>query len=335
MHIIIDTILILLLLLIFLICGGELANALGGSLVFPIFIITTSLFSQIYKKYQIEVSAVGIILLTLLLTNFVDYLDKANKLQFIWIILIYCSVYFAGIAAFIFLALRPLLPIGDNANKAEFVELKMRIFARLSFFPLISLFVFCIPTAFPYFYLGLADRRFVDKDLVDGRLYGFGIISELHQDENPYGESNNYVSYYEAFFYADTVGTWHFATDSADASELEVDGQVVSSWYGEHTCSDDWSHNGSIELDTGWHRLVYRQEVKVNQGACRAAFKNPTDSNWRSLSTSELTIKALLILDSKLAKLRPFVVHNIAQITNVVSSCRHSHVKLLINSSHP
>ena len=166
MHIIIDTILILLLLLIFLICGGELANALGGSLVFPIFIITTSLFSQIYKKYQIEVSAVGIILLTLLLTNFVDYLDKANKLQFIWIILIYCSVYFAGIAAFIFLALRPLLPIGDNANKAEFVELKMRIFARLSFFPLISLFVFCIPTAFPYFYLGLADRRFVDKDLV-------------------------------------------------------------------------------------------------------------------------------------------------------------------------
>jgi len=166
MHIIIDTILILVLILIFIICGGELANALGGSLVFPIFIITTSLFSQIYKKYQIEVSAVGIILLTLLLTNFVDYLDKENKLQFIWIILIYCSVYFAGIVAFIFLALRPLLPIGYNANKAEFVELKMRIFARLSFFPLISLFVFCIPTAFPYFYLGLADGRFVDKDLV-------------------------------------------------------------------------------------------------------------------------------------------------------------------------
>lgn len=166
MYILIDTILIIVLLLTFIICGDELANALGGSLIFLIFMFTTYFFSHMYKKYQTELSAAGIIILALLLTNFLDYLDKVNKIPFIWIILIYCSISIAGIAAFIFLALRPLRPNLNIIKKDEFFDMKMRIFVRLGLFPLLSLFVFCIPTSFPYFSFGLADSRYVDKDLI-------------------------------------------------------------------------------------------------------------------------------------------------------------------------
>jgi len=48
---------------------------------------------------------------------------------------------------------------------------------------------------------------------------------------------------------------------------------------------------GSITLDAGWHKFVYRQ-VEVEGGqASRAAFKAPGYTEWRWFSTSELNIR--------------------------------------------
>ncbi|MBN1191330.1 MAG: hypothetical protein JXA46_16360 [Dehalococcoidales bacterium] len=117
------------------------------------------------------------------------------------------------------------------------------------------------------------------------------IVDAVYQTEKPYGEDDYYTSLYETFFFVDSAGTWQFATDSDDASELEVDGQVVACWYGRHSASNGWSHCGNISLAEGWHRLVYRYvEVSGSQLAA-AAFKMPGDSEWREFSTAGLTLK--------------------------------------------
>ncbi|MBM4463888.1 MAG: hypothetical protein FJ012_11300 [Chloroflexi bacterium] len=120
---------------------------------------------------------------------------------------------------------------------------------------------------------------------------GASVVSQVYQNGNIHGSDDNYISYYEAFFYAGTAGTWQFATDSNAASEIEIDGHIVASWYGEHTVSGDWSHNGSIALAVGWHHLIYRHEKLSGSEGARAAFKKPGDTNWRPLSTSQITLK--------------------------------------------
>ncbi len=166
MYILIDTIVIIIWVSTVIIVGDELANALGGSLIFSLFLSAIYFVSYMYKRCHTELSVAGIIIVTFLLTNYLDYLDKLNKIPFIWIVVIYCSISLVSIAAFIFLALRPLRPNSNKIGKAEFVDRKKRVYERLGLFPVLAIVVFCIPTAFPYFILGIADRQFVGKPLI-------------------------------------------------------------------------------------------------------------------------------------------------------------------------
>jgi YD repeat-containing protein len=51
-------------------------------------------------------------------------------------------------------------------------------------------------------------------------------------------------------------------------------------------------NTGSIDLDIGWHKFVYRQEGKDGYSMIsRAAFKAPGDADWRWFSASELQMK--------------------------------------------
>jgi hypothetical protein len=135
----------------------------------------------------------------------------------------------------------------------------------------------------------------VDEDaLWESSCSGFGIVDGVNQEENIHGADANYTSYYEAYFHVDTSGTWKFATDSNSASEIEIDGEVVASWYGGHGSADDWSHNSEIRirLEAGWHRFVYRHEACAGEPVSKAAFKTYEHLGWRSFSTAELTIKS-------------------------------------------
>ncbi|MHB8927067.1 MAG: fibronectin type III domain-containing protein [Bacillota bacterium] len=85
---------------------------------------------------------------------------------------------------------------------------------------------------------------------------------------------------HQAYIYAPVSGTYLFATDSDDASEIEVDGQTVVGWYGGHGLSNDWSHNGSIALSAGWHKFIYRMEQGLGGLAARAAWQKPGDSSF-------------------------------------------------------
>jgi hypothetical protein len=48
---------------------------------------------------------------------------------------------------------------------------------------------------------------------------------------------------------------------------------------------------GSIDLDVGWHKFVYRHEEYAGGQIARAAFKAPGDADWRWFSTSELNVR--------------------------------------------
>jgi hypothetical protein len=127
--------------------------------------------------------------------------------------------------------------------------------------------------------------------------YGASIVNEICQSSNIHAgttAANDYfTAYYEAFFYADSSGSWSFAIDGDDASELAVDEQVVAAWYGAHTVANNWNHNGTIGLGVGWHHLVYRQVEKTGAQAARAAFKAPGNSDWQPLHSSRLRIKGV------------------------------------------
>lgn len=94
----------------------------------------------------------------------------------------------------------------------------------------------------------------------------------------PSSLQDRFSAEHRGLLYAPVSGTYWFATDSDDASEIEVDGRVVVGWYGGHVPSGDWSHAGSVDLSAGWHVFVYRMEEGVGGQAARAAWKKPGDS---------------------------------------------------------
>lgn len=83
---------------------------------------------------------------------------------------------------------------------------------------------------------------------------------------------------YRGKIYAPTAGAYYFATDSDDASEIEIDGKVVVGWYGPHGKSGNWSHNGQVYLEQGLHTFVYRMEEGGGGQDAHAAWKKPGDS---------------------------------------------------------
>ena len=78
--------------------------------------------------------------------------------------------------------------------------------------------------------------------------YGTSIVSVINQGENIHGNDDYYTSFYEGYFYVDTAGTWHFSTDSDDASEVCIDDTVVAYWYNGHCPADRWENKYHIAI---------------------------------------------------------------------------------------
>ncbi|MBN1191329.1 MAG: hypothetical protein JXA46_16355 [Dehalococcoidales bacterium] len=118
--------------------------------------------------------------------------------------------------------------------------------------------------------------------------YGASIVDAIDQTGNIHGNDDHYISFYHCFFYVDTPGLWSFATNSDDASELEIDRKDVNGaeadgtilgWYGSHRAdaTDNWKedHSLSIDLPAGWHRFIYRHEDMEGASSAHVAFKKP------------------------------------------------------------
>lgn len=91
----------------------------------------------------------------------------------------------------------------------------------------------------------------------------------------------------EGYVYAQTSGTYDFAVDSDDASDVWIDGQKVAYWYGGHGTEGGWSHSGSINLEQGWHRFRARMEEGGGGDGIGVAWQKPGDSSYSVIPASE------------------------------------------------
>lgn len=124
--------------------------------------------------------------------------------------------------------------------------------------------------------------------------FGWKVVDAISHDENIHGQDANYTSYYETYFEVteSDEGDWEFSVNSGSASEIEIDEAVVASWYGDHASTpDDYSHAGTVTLTKGWHKLVFRQETLTGAGSSKAFFKKPSDTDWKTVSTADLSLK--------------------------------------------
>lgn len=102
-----------------------------------------------------------------------------------------------------------------------------------------------------------------------------------------FGSLTDYFSAeYSGKIYAPVSGTYWFATDSDDASEVVVDNNVVASYYGGRGVSSTWDIKGSIYLSAGWHDFIYRFEEGVGGKAARAGWMPPGQKAFTAIPAS-------------------------------------------------
>ena len=90
--------------------------------------------------------------------------------------------------------------------------------------------------------------------------FGSGMADTIDGSGNPFGTSDRYLTIFEGAIKIDTAGTYQFAVDGDDAVEVIIDGTVVAGWYGGHGRCNCTTHTGAIDLDSGYHSLVFRQQ---------------------------------------------------------------------------
>ncbi|MGM5482033.1 MAG: DUF2341 domain-containing protein [Nanobdellota archaeon] len=120
---------------------------------------------------------------------------------------------------------------------------------------------------------------------------GWGVRSQVDCTNdacNIYGGDDNYLTLLEGWIRAPESGQYTFATDSDDASDIllqgnnwksDIGGTNVVGWYGGHGVSNDWSHNGQINLNKGFHRYVYRHEENTVGDAWKAGWQTPSNTS--------------------------------------------------------
>jgi hypothetical protein len=127
-----------------------------------------------------------------------------------------------------------------------------------------------------------------------GPLYGRDFVPSIFLGDNPFGPSTNYIATFSGWFQAPKAGEYTFATDSVDASYLEVDNKNVAAWLGVHNAAGGrhGEQNGTIPLAAGTHHLNYVQIQLGGAAAAVAAWKPPGDDHIELMPASAFGLVA-------------------------------------------
>ena len=112
----------------------------------------------------------------------------------------------------------------------------------------------------------------------EGRNY----LPDIFLGMNPFGPSSFYVASFTGWLRVSNPGDFRFATLSTDASWLQIDGQTVAEWLGEHGSQGGrrGQHSGDLQLRAGLHRLDYTQIQFDGEAAAEAAWQPPGASHF-------------------------------------------------------
>jgi predicted negative regulator of RcsB-dependent stress response len=121
-----------------------------------------------------------------------------------------------------------------------------------------------------------------------GPTYGRGFVPEIFLGLNPFGPSTDYVALFTGWFTAPKAGEYKFATTSAGASYLRVDGRLVADWLGQHGPHGGrrGEHSGRLQLRPGVHQLEYVQVQFAGESAAVAAWQPPGDDRLQVMPAS-------------------------------------------------
>ncbi|QEW05256.1 pilus assembly protein [Nitrincola iocasae] len=134
-----------------------------------------------------------------------------------------------------------------------------------------------------------------------------GNIDTTGSDNNPFTVASDcghdyYLTNITGQFRAQQTGTYQFAANGDDAVEFEINGEVVSYWYGGHgrksgstanqiaqaLIDDANAHIGQIELNQGWHNFTFRHEEQTGGDNWQLLVKRPGQTNWEVVPSSLL-----------------------------------------------
>jgi cell wall-associated NlpC family hydrolase len=86
-----------------------------------------------------------------------------------------------------------------------------------------------------------------------------------------YLPANQFSWEVSGYVFADVEGTYGFAIDGSDACDLFIDGQLVTSFYGQHAAAGNFNSNQvEFSLTKGWHAIRARVECRSGNGGAIA-----------------------------------------------------------------
>lgn len=102
--------------------------------------------------------------------------------------------------------------------------------------------------------------------------------------------ANNYLAEFSGYLFVNTTGTFFFAVNSDDASDLFIDGNQVASWYGGHgaTGVGTGGSTSSMFLSRGYHKLYTRYFQASGGDSHQILYQSPTTATWTVIPSSEL-----------------------------------------------
>jgi len=136
--------------------------------------------------------------------------------------------------------------------------------------------------------------------LFTGPIMGSGIHKSTvwwHDSQSEWPRKPTYLpadSYaWQAYgsIYIPVSGIYYFRTNSDDASDLAIDGKIVTYWYGGHGIYPGVTYAGTstpISLTAGWHDIRIRMEEGVGGDGIRALWKKPDDADYVDIPLSNL-----------------------------------------------
>ncbi len=122
----------------------------------------------------------------------------------------------------------------------------------------------------------------------DANQFGSGTIATINGSGNPFGADENYLSIFTGYIYAPTTGDYVFAVDGDDAVEVIVDGQVLSAWYGAHARRGAPQNPGTINLDQGYHEIIFNHQEYWGQDNYYLYWQRPGDASLTIVNSSAL-----------------------------------------------